>query len=57
MITTPILFRTFEEEQTIADVAHLEAWLDSETKAGRVLTDEDIVAELERHIWCEGKAV
>jgi len=54
MIPIPILFRTFEEEQTIADVAHLEVWMDSETKARRVPTDEYTVAELERHICCEG---
>lgn len=46
-------FVDLEEEQTIADVAHIDAWVDSETKAGRVPTDDDIVAELERHVCCE----
>jgi len=45
--------KTWEDEQTAADVKHLEAWVEGEKKAGRTPTDDDIVAEMERHVCCE----
>lgn len=51
--TTIRLDLIWEEEQTAADVAHLEAWLDNEKKTGRTPTDSDLEKELERYICCD----
>lgn len=41
--------------RTTTDVAHLEGWIESEKKkAGRVPTDDEIEAELLRHLSCDG---
>lgn len=51
--TTILPDQIWEEEQTAADVAYMEAWVEGEKKAGRTPTDADIEAELERHVCCE----